>query len=205
MTNSIPNLSVRDLYILLLKYYRRPLKPAKILWVFEDEEVKYLDEYVDQLKNLNIRLKIIEKLVLSGLSIDKVAEAVDWRDFEELVRHYFRNYGFKTFKNLRVWRYEYDVIAIKGDLLICIDCKHWDRPVYPSRASEIAENLVRRCKYLKKKVEYRRHRIFGVIVTLRDINTIFIEGIPIVSIYYLRSLIEELYTLIYNGVMKEII
>jgi len=199
----IENLSLRDLYIILLRYYNRPVERARLLWSIEDEEVESLDKYVKYLDDPRIRLSIIERLLLLGLSIDKIVEAIDWRAFESLVSEFFRSYGYKTYRNYRLKRNEYDVIAVKQDITLSIDCKHWDKPLPPSKAREVAENLRLRSRKLYGDPLFKGNRIYMAIITMRESRVSFIDGVAVIPITYLRNFIEELYSLIYQGYMKE--
>ncbi len=197
------SLSIRDLYIILSLYHRRPLDRARLLWSVEDEEIASLEKYVKYLDDPDIRLSIIENLMAKGLSLDKIVEAMDWRGFESLVSEFFRSYGYKIYRNYRLKRNEYDVIAVKEDHLISIDCKHWDKPLPPSKAREVAENLRLRSKKLYRDPLFRGRKIYMAIVTLRESRISFINGVAIIPITYIRNFLEELYSLIYQGYMKE--
>lgn len=198
------SLSIRDLYVILLLYHNRPVEKARLLWSIEDEELRKLEKYVEYLDDPRLRLSVIENLLVKGLSIDKVVEAVDWRGFESLVSEFFKSYGYKTFRNYRLGRNEYDLIVVKGDFLISIDCKHWDRPLPPSKAREVAENLRKRSRKLSRDPLFIGRKIYMAVITMRESKTLFIDGVAVIPVTYLRNFIEELYSLVYKGYLKEV-
>ena len=199
----LDSLSIRDLYVILLLYHNRPVEKARLLWSIEDKELESLERYVRYLDDPRVRLSVIENLLVRGLSMDKVVEAIDWRGFESLVSEFFKSYGYKTYRNYRIGRNEYDVIAVKGDHLISIDCKHWDKPLPPSKAREVVENLRMRSKKLYGDPIFKGRKIYMAVITMRESRVSFIDGVAVIPVTYLRDFIEELYSLVYQGYMKE--
>jgi len=80
-----------------------------------------------------IDLDQAKKRIKHGEVIEKIVEEIDWKEFEEFVIkileehdfHSFHNFRFKT-KNI----YEIDILAIKNNLALVIDCKQWNRGRY---------------------------------------------------------------------------
>lgn len=72
----------------------------------------------------------IKQRILEGEEIEEILEEIDWKEFEELVAEILKKNGFKTHLNFRFKtgeRYEIDIIAVKRNLSLVIDCKHWGR------------------------------------------------------------------------------
>ncbi|HIQ13800.1 MAG TPA: hypothetical protein EYH44_05415 [Thermoprotei archaeon] len=199
----LENLSMKELYIILLRYYKRPINRVRLLWSIEEEELEKLDRYIDLLDNPHIRLSIMERLLELGLSIDKIVEAMDWRGFESLVSEFFRSYGYKVYGGYRIRRFEYDIIAVKGDILISIDCKHWDRPLPPSKARDIAKMLIRRSREINIDRRFKGKKIYMAIISMRGETPRFIDGVALIPILYIKNFIEEIPSLIYLGYLKE--
>lgn len=200
----LENLSLKDLYIILIRYYKQPVNSVRLLWSVEEDELEKLDKYVNMLDNPYIRLSIIERLLRLGLSIDKLVEAMDWRGFESLVSEFFRSYGYKVYGGYRIKRYEYDIIAVKQDFLISIDCKHWDRPLPPSKARDVAKMLIRRSKEIYIDPNFKGRRIYTAIITMRGETPRFIGGVAVIPILYIKNFIEEIHSLIHLGYLMEV-
>jgi hypothetical protein len=71
-----------------------------------------------------------------GLAQD-ASRFLEWRDFERFAESCLEEMSFKTERDVRMKmdgrRWQIDVIGLKGELLICVDCKHWAPPMSPSR------------------------------------------------------------------------
>jgi len=149
------------------------------------QEEKYFFEDADKLKTA---IMFIE----NGVSLDEVAIALNWRDFEGLTAEILETKNFATIKNLILTkpRMEIDVIGIRLGVAMLIDCKHWKR--YSTSALSMA---------VKKQVERTKHYIsktpgaiaVPVIVTLYQDKIDFIDRVPIVPIFQFSSFVDEFY------------
>ena len=71
-------------------------------------------------------LEKIKKRLLSGREIEDIVENFDWKQFEEIIEEVFDTNGFKVHRNFRFKtkkRYEMDLIAVKNEKALCVDCK----------------------------------------------------------------------------------
>ena len=204
MTQDISKLPPIKKYFLLAKYYGRNPTRGLIYWGGEPISIEDIDRYSKILSEMDIRLKILEDLIRGGIPPDVIADAIDWKGFEELVSQIFMLYGYKVDKNVRFKRFEYDILAFKEDILFSIDCKHWDRIIYPSMAEKIVDSLIRRTVKLDMLPKYRGYRKYGLVVTLVEGGVLKHRGIYFIPIYYLKNFLEEVYTLIFEGELKEI-
>jgi hypothetical protein len=149
------------------------------------QEEKYYFEDADKLKTA---IMFIE----NGVSLDEVAIALNWRDFEGLTAEILEAKNFAIIKNLILTkpRMEIDVIGIRLGVAMLIDCKHWKR--YSTSALSMA---------VKKQVERTKHYIsktpgaiaVPVIVTLYQDKIDFIDRVPIVPIFQFSSFVDEFY------------
>ena len=92
---------------------------------------------------LSAGLAMIER----GEPAGPVAEALDWRAFEELAARVLESRGFETERNvvLRGPRAQIDVAAVRGGVALVVDCKHWTGPS-GSRAARAARMQERRAR-----------------------------------------------------------
>ncbi|MEK6909599.1 MAG: restriction endonuclease, partial [Candidatus Aenigmatarchaeota archaeon] len=75
----------------------------------------------------------IESQIKQGKNIEDILEKYDWQKFEGIITEIFQENGFYTRQNFRFKtkkRHEIDVIAVKGNRMICVDCKWWSRGRY---------------------------------------------------------------------------
>lgn len=75
-----------------------------------------------------MELDIIARRVLSGKSMVEEMGKFDWVNFEKMVGDIFRQNDFRLRNNFRFRtnrKYENDIIAVKGNLVFCVDCKRW--------------------------------------------------------------------------------
>jgi Holliday junction resolvase-like predicted endonuclease len=74
------------------------------------------------------RFKLAFEAARSG-GLLEAAKTLDWREFERFTEECLKQSGFQTERNVRLNdgknRWEIDVIARKGPMLLCFDCKHW--------------------------------------------------------------------------------
>jgi hypothetical protein len=74
----------------------------------------------------------------------QVARALTWQEFETFADECLLATGFSTRKGVVVKgdarRWQIDVIATKGSILLGIDCKHWESPGYDSKLSKAGEH-----------------------------------------------------------------
>ena len=130
--------------------------------------------------------------ITDGCPIEEVSEWLDWRGFEGLVSQILLENGFQVEKNVILTkpRMEIDVIGVKLNVVILIDCKHWKR-MSSSALNEIVRKQINRVK--RYAYEISDVVTVPVIVTLHQEQISFINKVPIVPIMQLSSFLDELY------------
>jgi hypothetical protein len=138
------------------------------------------------------RLKTGILAISIGAAIDEVSRSLDWQDFESLAAEILEKRDFETTENfiLTKPRLQIDVVGIKSDIAILIDCKHWQN------MSQSALNYA-----VKKQIERTKRFVFEekvkaaipAIVTLYPNEIRFIDKVPIIPIYQLDSFCDEFY------------
>jgi len=153
-----------------------------------------------------IELEKLENLARK-IPIEEVLRKHDWREFEEIVAEIFRRNEFTVKKNFRFKtrkRHEIDVLSVKGDLAICVDCKRWlggrHKKAGLKKAVEEQEKRVRLLKnFLKRNpIAMQMLRIepgckfYSLIVTLMEEEILQEKNTFIVPIFKLNSFLLEL-------------
>jgi hypothetical protein len=149
----------------------------------------------------DFRVDIVLELLDRGESPEKVAEAVDWRDFEYLVGRFFSENGYEVRYNYRLKspRREIDVISIIDRRLFCIDCKNWDKVLSKGVEARLVTLQTERCRYLCKDVSFRGYDIYPLIVVMRRGSEVFLDGVGVIPISALKEFLQVVDALIMDG------
>ncbi|MCP8304780.1 MAG: restriction endonuclease [archaeon] len=132
-----------------------------------------------------------------GSSVDEVSKALNWKDFEEFTCFILEYNGYRVYQNFRLRnpRREIDVLAVKDDRGLVIDCKHRHRSMGVSSISKVAKAQVERAEELMKSEEAKRlnlSHVIPLIVTLYSEKVFFMNKVPVVPIDKFRHFLYEL-------------
>lgn len=138
------------------------------------------------------KLKAAIKLLENGFSLDEIAIALNWKDFEGLTGEILESKNFAIIKNLILTkpRMEIDVIGIRLGVAMLIDCKHWKKYDSSSLTKAVKKQIERTKHYLSKTPGAIA---VPVIVTLYHDKIDFIDRVPIVPIFQFSSFVDEFY------------
>ena len=138
------------------------------------------------------KLKTALSDIKSGVPIEDASRDVDWKDFEGLVAEILESKNFEVIRNFRMRKptMEIDVVGIRLDTAVLIDCKHWKR-----MSNSALEKIV------LKQIERVKHYVATTneimaapgIVTLYQEATKVVNKVPIVPIMQFSSFIDEFY------------
>jgi len=94
------------------------------------------------------RLRLAVYAVQLGADLEYVCSFLGWREFERVAVMAFERNGYEVVENLRfkhaARKWEIDVVGLKKPLVVCVDCKHWRKGLYPSALKKIVERQVER-------------------------------------------------------------
>lgn len=140
----------------------------------------------------NDKLKTSLLAIRMGAAVDEIAKLLSWQDFEALAEEILRSDNFDTTRNLTLTRprMEIDVVGIKSDVAILIDCKHWKRSSQAALEKAVKKQIERTKQYLVKE---KIRAALPAIVTLYQEQIKFIDKVPIIPIFQLGSFCEEFY------------
>ena len=138
------------------------------------------------------KLKAAIMLIENGFSLDEIAVALNWKDFEGLTAEILESKNFAVIKNLILTkpRMEIDVIGIRLGIAMLIDCKHWKRYSSSSLTEAVKKQVARTKHYISKTPGAMA---VPVIVTLYQDKIDFIDRVPIVPIFQFSSFVDEFY------------
>jgi Holliday junction resolvase len=130
-----------------------------------------------------INLEQIKDRISQGEMIEKIIEGMDWKEFEEMVGEILRTHDFNVYNSFRFKtkkNYEIDVVGIKQNIILGIDCKRWKGGRYKNSGLKYAiskqkKRVVEFINFLKKnsdkkkffEVEIKKMKLVPLIVTWR--------------------------------------
>ena len=140
----------------------------------------------------NDKLKTSLLAISLGAAIDEVSRLLEWQDFESLVAEILEKRDFDTTRGLILTnpRMQIDVVGIKSETALLIDCKHWQKMNQSSLQSAVKKQIERTRQFLSKE---KVQAAIPAIVTLYECNIKFINGVPIIPIYQLDAFCDEFY------------
>lgn len=140
------------------------------------------------------KIRMILIAIQMGCDIQTCSKLLSWKDFESLTSEVLIKSDYETKVNIYLSkpRSQLDVVAVKNNFLLSIDCKHWK---YYSRSAiipYIEKQVTRTRNYLIKNKKIKR--ALPMLITLYDSSFKFICGVPIVPIQSLQSFLLEFET-----------
>ena len=138
------------------------------------------------------KLKTALSDIKSGVPIEEASRDVDWKDFEGLVAEVLESKNFEVVRNFRMKKptMEIDVVGIRLDTAVLIDCKHWKRMSNSALEKIVLKQIERVKHYVTTTNEIMA---VPVIVTLYQEATKIVNRVPIVPIMQFSSFIDEFY------------
>jgi hypothetical protein len=126
-----------------------------------------------------------------GCDIQECSKVLSWKDFEYFTCELLSLFEYKTSVNIVLSkpRAQLDVIGIKNDFAITIDCKHW-RNNNKTTLTIYAEKQIRRTMLWLQR-EKKITKALPMIITLNNSIFKFIKGVPVVPILTLKSFLKE--------------
>ena len=133
--------------------------------------------------------------------LKEAAKALSWQEFESFGAECLAEAGFRVEKNVRVKgegrAWQIDLIGHRGDLVLAIDCKHWNTSGYESRLAPPAEHQRQatthflRTLALKTMGPGKNTQALAVILTLLDSPARFLDNVAVVSVEQLPSFLSS--------------
>ena len=152
------------------------------------------------------RLRLAVKVASSGADVERVSTFLRWQEFENIAALALERNGYIITKNMRYKhagrRWEIDIVGCRKPLVLCVDCKHWQRGVKPSALRKIVEAQVERAQALADvlpsaalKVEcikWNKANFVPVILSLIPSSFKFYDNIPVVPVLQLQDFLIQL-------------
>lgn len=137
-------------------------------------------EIIGDIVKVTNRIKLAISAIEKGVEPKNVSIYLDWKEFEDQVSKFFEEEGYivlRSFRTSKPKKTETDVLAQKGNIVIVVDCKHWDpsksgtsRYIQASKVHfERVMVLVNNEKFItwvKRNSKARKVFIFPVLISL---------------------------------------
>lgn len=137
------------------------------------------------------KIQMILIAIRSGCDIQTCSQLLTWKDFELFTSEVLIKSDYDTKVNIHLTkpRCQLDVVAVKNNFLLCIDCKHWRNYSRSAIMLYIEKQVVRTRNFLvnNKKIK----KALPMLITLYDSNFKLICGVPVVPIKSLQSFLLE--------------
>src|SRR6266849_4051334 len=148
---------------------------------------------------VSARFKLAFEAVKLG-ALQQVARALTWQEFEVFAEECLQSVGFDTRKGVVVKddsrRWQIDVIAKKGSMILAVDCKHWESPGYNSKLIKAAEHqklavqALMQQMIVKGEIEGAGTLALPIILTLFEPRARVANGAVVVSVEQLADFLE---------------
>jgi hypothetical protein len=185
----------------------------KLLDKLKNENLIYLKPDIIDVDSKN-RLKIAIKAASLGADIEHISDLLCWREFEEIAGIALKNNGYIVKNNVRFKhegkRWEIDVVGCKKPLVICIDCKHWQRAISSSVLNKIVDLQSQRTLALADTLpnislklectKWEKTKFIPAVLSLVPNSFKFHQSVPVVPILQLQDFICQLPA--YTGSLK---
>ena len=177
----------------------------KLLRKLQNEGLVYLESDTVEVDSGN-RLKLAVKAVSLGADIEHTSDMLCWQEFEAIAAMALKNNGFVVSKNVRFKhagrKWEIDAVGCKTPLVVCVDCKHWQRGMAPSVLKKIVEAQAERTKALAEALpnvklqlectRWSKATFVPAILSLIPSAFKFYDNVPIVPVLQLQDFLNQL-------------
>jgi len=159
-----------------------------------NELIFFLDKHGVRIRKNKIENSAYNKLSIALIAINKGINVVDisrklnWHDFELFSSELLKYHGYTVYTNFRLKnpKREIDIIGIKSQKALLIDCKHWKKKSITG-LNQIVEKQKNRSKLFIQKSNMKVQNVFPIVLTFLPNGNSFINGVPIISINKLNS------------------
>jgi Holliday junction resolvase-like predicted endonuclease len=177
----------------------------KLLERLQNEGMLYLKEDTVE-ANTDNRLRIAVKAASLGADVEHISAFLRWQEFEDIAAIALERNGYVVAKNVRFKhasrRWEIDVVGCRKPLVLCVDCKHWQRGLTPFALGKIVEAQVERAHALadalpsaELKIEcakWNKAKFIPVILSLFPSRFKFYDNVPVVPVLQLQDFLIQL-------------
>lgn len=118
-----------------------------------------------------------------------VCKLIDWRDFELFASEIMKFHNYAVYKNFRIKNptRQIDVVGIRLQNALVVDCKHWKRNSYSDFACVVDKQKERCTLFMEKNESFGIAYSYPIIITFLPYEFRSIDQVPIVPISSFNS------------------
>jgi len=172
--------------------------------LFEDGFIRQQRDLVEVSSSQRVSMAV--QAIKLGADFERICKFLEWTEFESIAAQAFQANGFRVLKNFRFKhagkRWEIDVLSCREPLIVCVDCKHWQRGWSQAATINAVEAQVERTRafadalpnyYQKARLtEWKSATLVPLILSLVHGPFKFYNNVPIVPALQLQDFINEL-------------
>jgi Holliday junction resolvase-like predicted endonuclease len=177
----------------------------KMLEKLQNDGMLYLkDKFVEVDSDKRLRLAV--EAISLGADVERVSEFLCWQEFEDIAAIALERNGYVSAKNVRFkhagCRWEIDVVGCKSPLVLCVDCKRWQRSLTFSALRKIVKAQAERTRAFADTlpspalkfecVKWNKARFAPVILSLIPSRFKAYDGVPVVPVLQLQDFLVQL-------------
>ena len=177
----------------------------KLLRKLQNEDLIYLKPDSVEVDSTS-RLKLAVRAASLGADVEHISDLLCWQEFEEIAAFALKNNGYTVQNNVRFKhagrRWEIDVVGCKKPLVVCIDCKHWQRAIAPSALRKIVDDQIQRTRALADSLpnialklecaRWEKAKFLPSVLSLIPSSFKFYDRVPVVPVLQLQDFITQL-------------
>ncbi len=124
-----------------------------------------------------------------GADILTICKLIDWRDFELFASEVMKFHNYVVYKNYRIKNptRQIDVIGIRLQNALVVDCKHWKRNSYSEMVGAVDKQKERGTLFMKKNKSFGIEYAYPIIITFFPNEFQYVNQVPIVPISSFNS------------------
>jgi hypothetical protein len=152
----------------------------------------------------NLSASVRFNLALEAVGVgafERAVRALTWQEFEQFGKECVERTGFKVQKGIvfndHNRRWQIDLTGVKDQVLLAIDCKHWESPNYSSKFGKAVEHqkqclrpLIRHMRTLGRLTSQEVWAL-PMIITLFEPRDSLLEGVVLVSVGQLADFLQH--------------
>lgn len=124
-----------------------------------------------------------------GIDILTVCKLIDWKDFELFTSEVMKFHNYMVYKNYRIKNptRQIDVIGVRLQNALVIDCKHWKRNSYSEMVGVVDKQKERGTLFMKKNESFEIEYTYPIVITFFPNEFQSVNQVPIVPISSFNS------------------
>jgi len=182
--------------IKLLNEFNSNVNKIRIKYSFLTPDVlDFLSEKGIFIKDKQIEASSYNKIMIAlaavefGADILTVCKLIDWKDFEFFASEMMKFHNYVVYKNYRIRNptRQIDVVGIRLQNALVVDCKHWKRNSYAEMVRAVDKQKERGILFMEKNKSIGIEYSYPMVITFLPNEFRYVNQVPIVPINSFNS------------------